>query len=343
MHLARRWLKRLLKVAGFGLIGLVLLLSVAITLTTGWRPITGAKARALTERKFERTPARMERGRYLVEGVAACFACHSEVDWNSPGAPVAAGKKGAGRVWTLEEMPWLVAPNITPDKETGAGDWSDDALARAIREGIGHDGRALFPIMPYSFYRQMSDEDLASTVVYLRSVAPVRHALPQTKIPFPLSRLIQNAPQPLGAPVAAPDMSEAAKRGAYLATLATCTDCHTPKDRGEPLAGMEFAGGFILNEPGRNVASANITPDATGISYYDEALFIEMIRTGHVKARQLSPVMPWISYRDMTDEDLKSIFAYLRSLKPIRHHVDNTETPSPCKLCRQQHGLGNRN
>jgi Cytochrome c len=240
-------------------------------------------------------------------------------------------------------MPWLVAPNITPDKETGAGNWSDDALARAIREGIGHDGRTLFPLMPYSLYKRMSDEDLASIVVYLRSVPPVRNPLPQTRIPFPVSRLVQSVPEPISSAVAPPDTSDAVKRGEYLARIAVCTDCHTPKERGEPLAGMEFAGGFILSEPGRKVASANITPDATGISYYDEALFIKTMRTGQVKARPLSPIMPWGFYRNMTDEDLKSIFAYLRTLKPVRHHVDNTEQPSACKLCRQEHGLGNRN
>jgi mono/diheme cytochrome c family protein len=336
-------LKRLLKIAGFCLLGLLLLLSVGITLTTGWRPLVGARARALVDRKFERTPARVERGRYLVEGVAGCFTCHSEVDWKSEGAPPVSAKKGAGLAFTLDGMPWLVAPNITPDKETGAGLWSDDQLARAIREGIGHDGRALFPLMPYALYRKMSDEDLASIVVYLRSIAPVRNALPQTEIPFPLSRLIQNAPQPLSAPVLPPDMADAVKRGEYLATLAACIDCHTPKDSGQPLAGMEFAGGFIMNEPERKVATANITPDATGISYYTEALFVETMRTGHIKARALSPIMPWSTYRNMTDEDLKAIFAYLRTLPSVRHQVDNTETATPCKLCRQQHGLGERN
>lgn len=341
--MARRWLKRLLKLAGFGLIGLLLLLSLAITLTIGWRPLIGAKARALVDRRFAPTPARMERGRYLVEGVAGCFTCHSETDWKSEGAPPMPAKKGAGQALTLDGMPWLVAPNITSDKETGAGDWSDDSIARAIREGIGHDGRALFPLMPYTFYRKMSDEDIGSIVVYLRSLAPVRNALPRTEIPFPVSRLIQSAPQPVAAPVQPPDMSDAVKRGEYLATLAACVDCHTPKDEGQPLAGMDFAGGFIMNEPGRKVASANITPDATGISYYDEALFVTLMRTGHVKARTLSPIMPWSTYRNMTDEDLKAIFAYLRTLKPVRHQVDNTERPTPCKLCRQQHGLGERN
>jgi mono/diheme cytochrome c family protein len=340
---ARRWLKRFVKIAGFGLIALILLLSVAITFTIGWRPIIGAKSRPLVERKFEPTPARMERGRYLVEGVAGCFTCHSELDWKSEGAPPLSSKKGAGLVWTLEGMPWLVAPNITPDTETGAGAWSDDQVARAIREGIGHDGRALFPLMPYTLYQKMSDEDLAAIVVYLRSVAPVRNALPQTQIPFPLSRLIQNAPQPIASTIEPPDMSDKVKRGEYLSTLAACIDCHTPKDRGQPLAGMDFAGGFILSEPDKKVASANITPDATGISYYDEALFVEMMRTGHVKARRLSPVMPWIIYHNMTDEDLKAIFAYLRTLPGVRHQVDNTERPTACKLCRQQHGLGDRN
>ena len=341
--MARRRLKRFVKLAGFGLVALLLLLSVAITLTIGWRPLIGAKARPLVERKFETTPARMERGRYLVEAVAGCFACHSELDWKSEGAPPLSVRKGAGLVWTLEGMPWLVAPNITPDIETGAGAWSDDQIARGIREGIGHDGRALFPLMPYALYQKMSDEDLAAIVVYLRTVSPVRNALPQTQVPFPLSRLIQNAPQPIVSPVSAPDMTDAVKRGEYLSTLAACIDCHTPKEKGQPLAGMDFAGGFILNEPGRKVASANITPDSTGISYYTEALFVEMMRTGHVKARRLSPVMPWTIYRNMTDEDLKSIFAYLRTLPAVRHQVDNLEAPTPCKICRQEHGLGNRN
>ena len=71
-----------------------------------------------------------------------------------------------------------MAPNLTPDPETGAGSWTDDQLARAMREGVGHDGRALFPIMPYQHYRNMSDEDLASVVVYLRSLPPVHNQLP---------------------------------------------------------------------------------------------------------------------------------------------------------------------
>jgi mono/diheme cytochrome c family protein len=332
-----------MKIVGLTLLTIVCLLALAITLTIGWRPIIGAKARALTDRRFERTPERRERGRYLAENVMACFDCHSEKNWNATGAPPAEGKVGAGRDWTVDGINWLVAPNITPDVETGAGTWTDDMLARAIREGIGHDGRALFPVMPYTIYREMSDEDLAAVVVFLRSLTPVRNALPPTKIPFPLSRSIQSVPQPLTEAVPPTDPSDTLKRGAYLVKMGNCDSCHTPQDKGQPIRGLEFAGGYQLKYPGGEVTSANLTPHATGIAYYDEHLFLEVMRTGHVHARQLNSVMPWAFYRGMTDDDLKAIYAYLRTLKPINHAVDNTEKPTPCKICKQQHGLGERN
>ena len=126
--------RRGMKIVGIILLVLVVLLSLGITFTIGWRPIIGAKKRALTDRKFDVTPARLERGRYLVDGVNGCFGCHTDQDWSRPGAPPLSGREGSGHVWADQDLPWLVAPNITPDKETGAGNWSDDALARAIRD-----------------------------------------------------------------------------------------------------------------------------------------------------------------------------------------------------------------
>src|SRR3984893_18407790 len=158
------------KFVGITILVIITLLVVGITFTIGWRPFIGAKKRALTDRRFEATPQRLLRGKYLVDGVMGCFGCHSDAEWSKPGAPPVAGREGSGHIWSDQDLPWLVAPNITPDKETGAGNWSDDTLARAIREGIGHDGRALFPEMPYPRYRQMSDEDLASVIAYLRTV-----------------------------------------------------------------------------------------------------------------------------------------------------------------------------
>jgi len=92
------------------------------------------------------------------------------------------------------------------------------------------------------------------------------------------------------------------------------------------------------------VSSANLTPDPSGISYYDdEAMFISTMRTGHVGARKLSSIMPWQVFRNMTDEDLRSIFAFLKTLKPVSHNVDNTEAPTFCGRCKTRHGLGELN
>lgn len=318
--------------------------AVAITFTIGWRPFIGPRSRPLTSRSFERTPQRLERGRYIVTSLSGCLYCHSSHNWNAPGAPLVAGAEGAGDIQPELELPGrIVAPNITPDPETGAGRWTDDQLARAIREGVGHDGRALFPMMPYTHYRSMSDEDLASVIVYLRSLPAVRHELPKTEIIFPVKYLIRSVPEPITIPVADVDKSDPVKHGAHLVNLAGCADCHTPQVRGESIPKMEFAGGTVLSGPWGSAASANITPDPTGIPYYDEALFLEVIHTGYVKARPLSPIMPVLVYKNLSDADLKDIFAYLRTLKPVTHRVDNSEAVAECKVCRQKHGAGAQN
>lgn len=331
------------KILGVTIILLLVLLSLAITLTIGWRPVIGPRSRALTDRRFEATAARLQRGDYLVNSVMGCIGCHSAQDLGKPGAPPVANQRGAGLVWAQTDTPWIVAPNITADRETGAGSWSDDALARAIREGIGHDGRALFPIMPYQNFRSMSDEDLASVIVYIRTLPPVRNQLPATKIPFPLNFLIKSIPQPINAAVPAPEQSSAVARGAYLVRMGSCADCHTPQENGKPIEGLDFAGGFVLTGPTGKVASSNITPDSSGISYYDENLFARALHEGRVGARTLNATMPWTFFSHMTDDDLKSVFAYLRTLKSVKHRVDNTVPSTYCKKCRQRHGLGDSN
>lgn len=333
------------RVFGWGVVLLLALLAIAITATVGWRPIIGPNARALTDRKFESTPERLARGAYLTENLLNCFACHSEREWDKPDVPLKEGMKGAGSTtFPLEDLPGKVyPPNITPDKDTGAGNWTDDQLARAIREGIGNDGRALFPFMPYENFRSMSDEDLASVIVYLRSLPPVRHAVPKTELIFPVKYLINTAPQPLTEPVPVPDVSTPVKKGEYLVRQGGCRDCHTPQRDGQFLHDLELAGGFLLKGPWGAVASANITPAPSGIPYYDESLFREVIRTGAVKARQLKQIMPWWYYRGLTDEDLNAMFAYLKSVPAIPHRVDNSKPLTDCKVCGFQHGAGAEN
>jgi mono/diheme cytochrome c family protein len=322
-----------------------ILLIAVITLTIGWRPFIGPKARPLTTRKFEVTPQRLERGKYLFISLAGCSGCHSPHDWKARGAPIDEAKLGSGEVMPLDGLPGtIVAPNLTPDPETGSGDWTDDQIARAIREGIGHDGRTLFPMMPYDHFRKMSDEDLASIVVYIRSLPAVHNPLPKSAIIFPVKYLIRSVPEPVTAPVAGPDPNNPLAVGAYLVNMADCAFCHTATDsHGQPLPGHNFDGGQVFSGPFGKVASANITPDATGISYYDEALFLQAMKTGYVKARPLNQLMPYGEFKNATDSDLKAIFAYLHTLKPLKHYVDNSEPPTYCKICRQMHGGGDRN
>ncbi len=330
-------MNRLMKVLGWILLVVLVLAAVAITATVGWRPILGPKVRATTDRRFEATPARLERGRYLAENVMGCIECHTAADQKTT-PPTRTGAPGAGTVFLEDGKLRVVAPNITPDPDTGIGKWTDDQVARAIREGVDNQGQTLFPIMPYQEFKVVSDEDIASVVVYIRTLAPVRSQLPADNIPFPLSRLVNSAPEPITTPVPQPDRADAKKYGEYLAHAGGCNDCHTPMDRGQPIANMAFAGGTVFGD----VAAANITPDPTGISYYDAQMFHDVIHTGKVKARTLK-VMPWWVFKGMTDEDLNALFTYLRTVKPVKHRVDNTEPPSDCKLCKQKHGAGGQN
>ena len=293
-------------------------------------------ARPLTDRRFERTPARLERGRYLVEGVAHCFQCHSEIDWSpaGKGQPLP-GLKGGGRVWG-GGRPWLYAPNLSPNRETGAGTWTDDMLARAIREGVGHDGRAL-TVMPWKRLRVLSDEDLASVIVYLRSIPAVERALPTSSVPEAVRATLK--PEPLVSPVPARDLADPIRRGEYLVEIAQCASCHSAHNEQGPVPGMNFGGGMRMRE----VTTPNLTQDPSGIPYYTEGLFIQVIRTGKVVARELQPIMPWSYFAKMTDQDLKAIFAYLKTVPPVKHRVSNVDPPTPCKLCGGTHGLGDSN
>ena len=106
---------------------------------------------------------------------------------------------------------------------------------------------------------------------------------------------------------------------------------------------MLFAGGRVFVRPWGTVASANLTRDPSGISYYDEAQFIRTIRTGRVSARALNRTMPYPLYRHLSDDDVMAIFTYLRTLPPVQHRVDNTETSTLCPKDKNRHGFGDRN
>lgn len=334
---------KFVKSLGIVVLALLVLAAIGITATIGWRPFIGSKSRALTDRKFEVTPERLKRGTYLAEHVSGCMDCHTLFRDGPNGQESVAAMKGAGQLFPIPGFPGrLVAPNITPDQETGTGTWTDDELARAIREGIGRDGRTLFPLMPYSHFRHMTDEDLASVVVYLRSLTPIRNVLAASEVNFPVKYLIRGVPEPVTSAVQA-DLSTPVSRGRYLVEIAVCSECHTPIKRGQPIAAMKFAGGQVFDEPSGKIASANITQDATGIGSYSEETFLKAMRTGYVGKRQLNTLMPWQFYAGQTEEDLKDIHAYLKTLPAISHHVDNSKPGTMCKKCGAVHGGGDEN
>src|SRR5260370_28470703 len=182
--------------------------------------------------------------------------------------------RGGGRGLPAEESKssrphFLVGPNITPDRETGAGSWSDVQLARAIREGIGHDGRILTKTMPYWNFRYLTDEDLASIIVFLRSIPAVQHPLPKRDLVeqpvIDWRPEVQPPPSPADAP-------ETARHGEYLVHIGSCTGCHTTADaQDRPVPGMLFAGGRVFLRPWGSGARAHLTGGRPGIGEDCEA------------------------------------------------------------------------
>lgn len=251
----------------------------------------------------------LERGRYLVEVTAACGNCHTPM---GPNGPVAGRHLAGGTVF--DEPPFrAVAPNITPDAETGIGRWTDAQLARAIREGKRPDGSTIGPPMPMGLYRGLSDADLAAMIAYLRTVPAVRNATERSVYRIPL-------PDAYGPPIAtvSAPADDAVSRGAYLAgPVAHCVECHTPMVNGHSDFSRTGAGGMEFRGPWGVSVARNITPHANGLGGWSDAEIIRAVTTGvSANGRQLMPPMAFWAYREMSERDLSDLIAYLRSLPP---------------------------
>lgn len=305
-------------------------------------PLPALHARPLTDVRFERTPERLERGRYLATAAVGCVVCHSPRDRGQPGAPPVAGKEFAGAILADEPGYRLVAPNLTPDVATGAGAWTDDMLARAIREGVGHDGRGLGLPMWWWAFRALSDEDLASIIVYLRSLPAVENALPPRILSTAEEQQRAEGAAPLTAPVAVRDLADPLVRGTYLVEIADCLGCHSAWEA--PTNPGIGGGGNPIERFGERAFSANLTPDRTGIGGYTEGIFRGVLRSGH--GGTLHPAMPWVAYRQLTEADIGAIYLAMRQLPPVAHRVASFrsgEKPTRCPVCGQEHGFGAEN
>jgi mono/diheme cytochrome c family protein len=323
------WLPRILFLAAV----IVVLLGAVLIYLVVRKPVQTSPRAG----RVDMSPARVERGRYIFENLADCTGCHSQRDFSRFGGPVVPGGRGRGFTFPPEfGLPGtIVASNITPDRETGIGTWSDGEKIRAIRDGVDKDGRALFPLMPYPAYRKMSDEDVESVVAYMNTLAPVRTQLPPTRIAFPVSLFIKGVPQPAGGvpPANRPDR---VKYGEYLATIGGCAACHTPFVRGRPDASKHLAGGRVFRLGNATVVSSNITPDGeSGIGNWSEQHFLDKFAEYKEYALKGPPpagaenftVMPWLGLSQASDDDLRAMYAYLRTQPAVRNAVEKHPAP----------------
>ncbi len=155
------------------------------------------------------------RGEYLANSVGRCFWCHSPQDGSDPSSP-RPEMLGAGDV--LDEHAPIIAPNLTPDPDTGLGLWTDQQIVRAIREGVGRDGQRLRGDHPAAYYSVISDADVVAIVAYLRSLKPIVNKLPRSARQAMYSETVQ----PFVKPAASTDFKSERARGAYLAHIGEC-------------------------------------------------------------------------------------------------------------------------
>jgi mono/diheme cytochrome c family protein len=265
------------------------------------------------------------RGHYVVRVIGNCAACHGATGQQQAYMEGADVPLSGGFEFKIPPGEFRVR-NITPDPETGIGAISDGKIARALRFGVGHDGRALLPFMEM---QGLSDEDLVAAISYLRSQAPVRNAVPDHHYNL-LGRIVRATvlANPVGPKSPPPHQSPrgaTVENGRYLAgSVANCWACHTRRDpnTGE-LTGTLYGGNTELADdfdPKRTWHPPNLTPDPrTGRSaIYTEDKFVARFRAGRVIPG--SP-MPWQAFRLMTDDDIRAIYRFLRTLPPVENDV----------------------
>jgi mono/diheme cytochrome c family protein len=272
----------------------------------------------------------IERGRYLANGVMVCMDCHSERDWTKYSGPVKPGTLGkGGEIFSAKYgFPGdFSAKNLTP---THLGDWSDGEILRALVNGVNKKGEPLFPVMPWHAYAQADTADMLAVIAYLRTLAPIENPdIPESKPAFPFSLILRTLPKEATLKPK-PMETDTLAYGQYLTTIAACADCHTQQVKGKPVEGMALAGGFKFPmASGGKAVSSNITPDPeTGIGNWTADQFVARFKhyadsnsTHAVAQGQKNTPMPWSMYATMTESDLRAIFAYLRTVTPVKNSV----------------------
>jgi len=282
--------------------------------------------------------ATLERGHYLAETVALCAHCHSAPNNAIDGRPpLVANYAGIDcPVWGKDENPRgkdsadfvtskLCEPNITPDPATGIGGWSKADIIRAFRDGLRPDGTPLHPNMWLNLHH-VSDEDADAIASYIQTLPPVVHEQPgRGRVLSDRIHKVSLASLP-PSPAKTPDRSDEVAYGKYLTDIGRCRYCHTPNDApGRERKGKAFTGGARYWVGGRYLPGARVidTPNLTthpeGLGTLSRTGFIALFRargSGNKVTLATNTVMPWVTFSNMTDQDLGAIWAYLQTVPP---------------------------
>lgn len=316
----RRWLKTV------AILLLVLVAGFSVYVARTWDRVYAAPLPEDVHASSD--PSIVARGEYLVYGPGHCIECHGS---SNSLAQLAAGVKeplSGGLRLGLGPLGEVYARNLTPDRDTGIGRYSDAEIARMMRWAVRPDGRSTVePLMPFG---NMSQDDLVAVISFLRAQPAVRNAVPpnQWTMMGKVVRSVSPVFKPRTAidpPAVAPAQQATKARGEYLSRyVSNCVGCHTPRDQNTFAAtGPEFSGGFELEPiegPGidRNVwyRTPNLTPkDGSALMKFpDRETFIARFQKG---GRQFAgSVMPWEAFARMSTEDLGAVYEFLRSLPP---------------------------
>jgi mono/diheme cytochrome c family protein len=252
----------------------------------------------------------VKRGDYLVNGIMTCGNCHSP---KGPQGDIAGKLFSGGLSW--DEPPFKVtAPNITQDKDTGIGKWSDADIKKLLRTGMLPNGVHIAMVMPTGFYHIITERDLDAIVAYLRTIKPISNKVadPIYKMPQ-VEHVLPGAEKPYTEAM----LKDKVKKGFYLATIGHCMECHTPMDKGVRQWDTRLgAGGSKFPGPWGVSVSRNITSSKTkGIGSWTDAQIKTVITTGLDKdGNHLKPPMGFHYYLTLTPGDLDAVVAYLRTV-----------------------------
>lgn len=289
-------------------------------------PVKAPPPAAAEPPKAPADPAVLARGEYLVTVVMNCAACHTPIGPTGPDL----SKLFAGGLEITESFGTWRSPNITQDRKTGIGDWTDAQIAAAIREGKRPSGDLMYPIMPYPFYNALSDDDIKAVVAFLRTIPAIEHA-PKGSDELKLPKA--PVPKPTGAAPAADPIAQ----GAYYATLAHCSQCHTPMGPQGPELSKAMAGGQVFTLPqmgtGEFVAS-NVTPDpATGIGKWtDEQVAAAITKLTRPDGKPIMGPMALLgmNWGRLEPAHVAGMVAWLRALPPVVNKLPaSTFVPHP--------------